>query len=103
MTREFEITLAAGANERSRDILSRMGIYRFRAAHAACCGADRAGAAALTESGQLDCHKDTPALSVPTNIQIAVVPRANSEFTKLWERLLGKESQLPAQLVRRLT
>jgi hypothetical protein len=94
VTREFEITLAAGANEDARDILSRMGYTDLGQLTRHVAVLDRERAAALTESGQLDWPEETPLSSVPANIQIKVVQRASSEFTKLWERLLGNESQL---------
>jgi FkbH-like protein len=94
VTRDYQITLAAGANEEARDILSRMGYTDLGLLTRYVAVLDRLGAAALTESGQLDWPNDASYPVIESQLHIVNVKSATDEFTNLWDRIMGSEPTL---------
>lgn len=91
VSRDFEVTLALGANEEARDILARMGWTDFGMLRRFVNVLDVAGAATLVEDGQfawpIDARSTTPAVDTRANVQ--QVPRFSPDVTDLWDRVWG--------------
>lgn len=88
VARDFEITLAAGANREARDILGRMGWTDFGLLLRWVCVLDEGQAAALAERGRLDDPVVVPgSADVPAGIRR--VPRFDGDATDLWDRTWG--------------
>jgi FkbH-like protein len=98
ITAEFEVTLALGANEEARHILSRMGWTDFGMLHRYVAVLDPEQASVLAESGTLH-WPDGP---VPTakegNSQIAVtrIECFTQEAADLWDAMRGNEAAFAA-------
>jgi len=96
VAREFEITLALGANADAQNILARMGWTDFGMLQRYVAVLDRAAAAVLCETGRLDWPglEDGSAATRPTDGDVRRVETFAGAAQDLWDRLRGGDAAL---------
>ncbi|MGN6136359.1 MAG: HAD-IIIC family phosphatase [Aureliella sp.] len=104
VSRDFEVTLALGANEEARDLLRRMGWTDFDMLARYVCVLDVAAAGRLTESGSLDWPLSAPVEPSPAtsglanfaaepDLRIEQVERLGEDAQELWDGLRGSDNR----------
>ncbi len=88
----FQVTLALGANEEARDILSRMGWTDFGDLQRYVRILDVDGAQALSETGRLDWPLSAELNRVgQTDTTVHRVERFDQSVTDIWDRVWGQQ------------
>ena len=96
VARQFEVALDLGANADAHSLLSRMGWQDMGDLPRYVCVLDCAGAAALTENGQLEWPSATPPQGIELGRQTSVklVDRFDEGATELWDSTWGVKGSL---------
>jgi hypothetical protein len=94
ISRDFEVTLAAGPNKGARDLLARMGWTDFGELPRYVAVLDVQAAGALTETGTLQWPTEAmPKESEPANgTVVSLVDQPTGDATRLWDDVFGASS-----------
>ncbi|MGE0759803.1 MAG: hypothetical protein AB7O38_22490, partial [Pirellulaceae bacterium] len=94
ISRQFSVTLALGANDDARDILSRMGWTDFQSLARYVCVLDHEGAKSLTPTGQLDWPQfpaDGGSSTGRDHARVARVDRFSNEVEEFTDRFRAQD------------